>query len=72
MDVPVVKIEAEINALPNGSVLFDADLDVMVKYDGAWHYWGIDYEESDEEGTVMLPALLLHVGDAKPWHTGVT
>jgi hypothetical protein len=50
----------ELDGCPNGTVLFDSDEDVMVKYDGKWRFWGVDYEDDDEEGTVCLPATVVH------------
>ncbi|WPH57675.1 hypothetical protein [Mycobacterium phage WXIN] len=63
--VKVIREEAERDALPNGSVLFDGDADVVAKIgesdgicsDGVWQYWGSDY---GEEAVVHLPAMVIY------------
>lgn len=58
----------ELAELPNGSVLFDDDCDVVVKdgesdgekADGVWRFWGSDPTPNEEEAVICLPALLIH------------
>jgi hypothetical protein len=52
----LVDTEAELKELPDGSVIFDSDCDVVVKFAGRWHAWN-----SDEPGaTVTLPVMVVH------------
>ncbi len=50
----------ELDALPDGSVVFDSDLDVMVKDQGVWRYWASEPGPDEEEAVVCLPALVIH------------
>lgn len=65
--VAVIRTDEQVDSLPVGSVLFDVDRDVIVRADEGWRFWG-DESAFTEDAVICLPALLIHVGGAEPWH----
>lgn len=57
-DSRIIETVEQLDALPDGSIIFDGDKDVMTKWDTRWHFWGSDEDDTDAE--VHLPAQLWH------------
>lgn len=62
-----ISTDEDLDALRPGSVIFDADHDVIAKDDfGLWCFWGDFPGPDDEEATVTLPALVVYEAKEQP------